>query len=388
MARSWSICLRDEPPRRWTPKCSRRSPRGCEGKTAQGSCAQSPVPRRHAGVGTAAESWSWEAPCFPAANSRALAQPCLRAVLAGPFGRTEVQFPPSGTRQCRELFWSVITERAVPCTLAGLSQRARRGEALKTALGALSLSFVLCFFWPCSVCRLCLRVAKCHQHRRHRGNTRNKERHRSVLRRGPTTTRRGHAGFPGWQEQVAGTHTHTHAHPCPRPVLPRCGAGGEASSRWGSGRSARGGSRQRVGSSACGSGAGAAGGVIQPSAGELPVPTLCLFLRRSKLACAEQEDNCYLLCGLRGGSSLRLSTAGGSCGPGFAPSPGFARGGCWGPVPHGGHTREPDPARAGEAKEGWRLPGVLSAWESPPLGLLDGSWRKAKPSSSSKAPTG
>lgn len=45
-------------------------------------------------------------------------------------------------------------------------------------------------------------------------------------------------------------------------------------------------------------------------------------------------------------------------------------------------------AQAGEAKEGWRLPGVVSARESPPLGLLDGSWRKAKPSSSSKAPTG
>lgn len=47
-----------------------------------------------------------------------------------------------------------------------------------------------------------------------------------------------------------------------------------------------------------------------------------------KLAGAEQEDGCDLPCGLRGGSRCL----------GFAPSPGFARGGCWGPVPHGGHS--------------------------------------------------
>lgn len=63
------------------------------GKAAQGSCAETPVvPRHHAGVGTAAERWSWEAPCFPAANSRALAQPCLHATLIGPFWKPRLGF--------------------------------------------------------------------------------------------------------------------------------------------------------------------------------------------------------------------------------------------------------------------------------------------------------
>lgn len=89
VARSWSICARGEPPADGCPNVLR----GCEGKSGSGLLRRVPlVPRHHAGVGTAAERWSWEAPCFPAANSRALAQPCLHTTLAGPFRKPRLGF--------------------------------------------------------------------------------------------------------------------------------------------------------------------------------------------------------------------------------------------------------------------------------------------------------